>query len=105
MLRITVHDDPQRLTFKLEGRLAGTWVRELEDCWKSALAASRSAVRLDLTEVVYVDAAGKEFLAARHAEGVELIASGCLMRHIVAEIARATAAQRERPEGQAEDRI
>ena len=32
MLRITVHDKPESLTFQLEGRLAGAWVREVEDC-------------------------------------------------------------------------
>ena len=41
MLRITVHDKPQALTFQLEGRLAGPWLRELEECWKSTLAHPR----------------------------------------------------------------
>ena len=38
MLRITVHDSPRTLTFQLEGRLAGPWLRELEECWQNALA-------------------------------------------------------------------
>ncbi len=38
MLRITVHNKPQVITFQLEGRLAGPWLRELEECWKSTLA-------------------------------------------------------------------
>jgi len=29
-LRITVHDNPEALTFQLEGRLAGPWLRELD---------------------------------------------------------------------------
>jgi len=93
MLRITVLDNSGNLTFRLEGRLAGPWVRELETCWQSTLggrgscrAAQQSPLRLDLTGVTFVDADGKAFLAARHAEGAELIASGCLMRAIVAEI-------------------
>ena len=36
MLRITIHDDPGSLTFQLEGKLAGPWVAELEDCWQKA---------------------------------------------------------------------
>ena len=36
MLRITVHDAPGTLTFRLKGRLAGPWVRELEECWRAA---------------------------------------------------------------------
>ena len=91
MLRITIHDDPAVTTFQLEGRLAGSWVQELQDCWQSALAASpRSAVRFDLSEVSYIDAAGKKFLAARHAQGAELFATGCLMRAIVWEITHAS---------------
>jgi hypothetical protein len=87
MLRITVHKSPSSLTFQLEGRLAGPWVRELADCWQSIPAGRRKAfVRFDLTGVTYVDAAGKEFLAARHSEGAEFLARGCLMRAVVAEI-------------------
>jgi hypothetical protein len=50
MLRITVHDNPQALTFQLEGRLAGPWLRELEKCWKSTLVHLRKSIlRVDLT--------------------------------------------------------
>ena len=80
MLRITVHENPELLTFQLEGRLAGAWVRELEDCWNRAQASQRApAIRFDLRGVTFVDAAGKAFLAARHAQGMELVAAGCLM--------------------------
>ena len=87
MLRITTHNDRDSVTFQLEGKLAGAWVRELEDCWQHASAATpATSIRFDLTGVTYVDTAGKKFLAARHAQGAELIAAGCLMRHVVAEI-------------------
>jgi hypothetical protein len=87
MLRITVHDNPLSLTFQLEGRLAGPWVQELEDCWRGTLAGRRSrVVRFDLTGLTFLDALGKAFLAARHIEGAEFLASGCLMRAVVAEI-------------------
>jgi anti-anti-sigma regulatory factor len=87
MLRITTHNDRKSLTFQLEGKLAGPWVRELEDSWQRAMAGSRKPfIRFDLTGVTYVDVAGKEFLTAKHAQGAELIAVGCLMRAIVAEI-------------------
>lgn len=87
MLRITTHHDPGALTFQLEGGLVGPWVREAEFCWRQALAgAPRSTLRFDLTGVTMIDAAGKELLAKAHAEGVQLAASGCLMRAIVADI-------------------
>jgi hypothetical protein len=37
MLRITVHDNPGALTFQLEGKLAGPWVREVEECRQRSL--------------------------------------------------------------------
>ena len=87
MLRITVHDNLEALTFQLEGKLAGPWVRVLEGCWLSTPAGHPgSAIRFDLTGLTFIDAAGKAFLAARHAQGAELVASGCLMRAVVAEI-------------------
>jgi anti-anti-sigma regulatory factor len=87
MLRISVDSDPGSVTFRLEGRLAGSWVQELHDCWQRTFAASpKPSVRFDLSDVTYIDAAGKEFLAARYREGHKLIAAGCLMKFIVAEI-------------------
>jgi len=89
MLRITTHDEQKSLTFQLEGRLAGPWVRELEVCWQAALACGRQAsVRVDLSAVTFVDGPGKEFLTSMHARGAELIAAGCLMKAIVAEISQ-----------------
>lgn len=86
MLRITLHDDPGSLRLQLEGKLAGPWVREAEHCWQKALAEHKAVQRLDLTGVTMIDSAGKTFLAAAHARGAELVASGCFMRAIVAEI-------------------
>lgn len=99
MLRVTIHDTPESLTFQLEGRLAGPWVRELEDCWQRTRARQRTSIlRFDLTGVTYIDAAGKEFLAARHTEGAEFHACGCLMRAVVAEITAVPGPDRGRPE-------
>jgi hypothetical protein len=87
MLRITIHDAPPTLTFRLEGRLAGPWVRELEECWRGALASQREPIlRVDLTEVTSIDAAGRACLAALHRQGAEFVAADCLMKAVVAEI-------------------
>jgi hypothetical protein len=89
MLRITIHDELDTVTFKLEGRLAGCWVRELEDCYERAMPARPElAVRFDLKQVTSLDAEGKAFLAERQAEGAELVTAGCCMKAIIAEIAR-----------------
>jgi anti-anti-sigma regulatory factor len=64
MLRITTHDDTGSTTLKLAGRLAGPWVTELERCWRAAGGAQRGRpLRLDLTEVTFIDAAGKQLLS------------------------------------------
>ena len=87
MLRITVHENPGCLTFQLEGKLAGPWVRELEACWQQTLAGRPGpVVRVDLKGVTYLDAAGKAALAALHARGAGLVAAGCAMNAVVAEI-------------------
>ena len=87
MLRITVHDHPRTLTFQLEGRLAGPWVLELEECWQSTLARQRKPIcRVDLTGVTFIDAAGRACLAAMHRQGAEFIAPDCLTKAVVAEI-------------------
>jgi ABC-type transporter Mla MlaB component len=87
VLRITVHDNPECLTFQLEGRLVGPWVRVLEDCWQSAPdRQQRSIVRVDLTGVTTIDAKGRACLAIMHREGAEFVAADCLTKGIVAEI-------------------
>jgi ABC-type transporter Mla MlaB component len=63
MLRITVQEEPDRITLKLEGNLDGIWVTELEDSWRTAKStfASGRSFRLDLTAVdrVAIDQLGK----------------------------------------------
>ena len=89
MLRITVHDNPQALTFQLEGSLSGPWLRVLEECWQGTLARRRRPnLRVDLTGVTFIDAAGKAYLAAMHRLGAEFVAADCLTKAIVAEITR-----------------
>jgi hypothetical protein len=87
MLRITIHDAPPTLKFQLEGRLAGPWVRELEECWRVALAGQREPIlRVDLTGVTFIDTAGRACLTAMHRQGAEFVAADCLMKAVVSEI-------------------
>ena len=97
MLRITVHDNQESLCFQLEGRLAGAWVKEVEQCWQSTLAHQRKPIlRVDLTGVIFIDDAGKACLAAMHRQGAELVAADCLTKEIVAEICQGWSEQRDR---------
>ena len=89
MLRITVQDEPDQVTLKLEGNLDGIWVTELEDSWRTASSKFGSRLlRLDLAAVDRVDSAGNYLLALLHRSGVQLIASGTAMTERVRDIAR-----------------
>jgi len=89
MLRITVHDSQQVLTFQLEGRLAGELVRQLEECWQTCRdRQSKPVLRVDLTNVTYIDAVGQECLASLYRQGAEFVAVDCLTKATVAEITR-----------------
>lgn len=87
MLRITTTTRPDGTAITLEGRLAGPWVDELVQAWRS-LTAARGArsVSVLLDAMTFVDAAGKALLRSMHAEGARLVASGCMTRAIVEEI-------------------
>jgi anti-anti-sigma regulatory factor len=90
MLRITVRENLEFLTFQLEGRLVGAWVREVEECRQRTLAGRRGmAVRFDLAGMTFLDEAGKAYLAAMHRQGAEFVAADCLTKAVVAEIAKA----------------
>jgi anti-anti-sigma regulatory factor len=87
MLRITTHDSSRILTFRLEGRLEGPWVEELEESWRSTLAEEgRTTIRVDLAGVTFIDAAGKARLKAMHQQGAQFLAEDCLTKAIVEEI-------------------
>jgi ABC-type transporter Mla MlaB component len=86
MLRITVREQPG-VRIVLEGKLASVWVNELKDCCKDILARSDPEdVFIELADVSFVDAAGKELLAELSREGVHLISDDIAMDALVEEI-------------------
>ncbi len=87
MLKITVHDAPEALTFQVEGKLIGAWAKELEQSWETAgLIRSRKAPIVDLTGTLYIDEEGKRVLAALFREGAFFLTAGPMTASIVAEI-------------------
>jgi len=83
MLRITVQENQNQLTIKLEGSLAGAWVMELEEVWRATrtMVVGRT-VCIDLTAVSNVDRAGTYLLVLLRDRGAMLIASGLVMTGI-----------------------
>ena len=92
MLRITTRHEAGTLVLKLEGRLSGPWVAELAECWRGFRAARESAIRVELADVPFVDAAGKALLSRMHRAGVAIDARGCLTKDIRDTIVRGRAA-------------
>jgi ABC-type transporter Mla MlaB component len=89
MLKITTRSDAASTTFVLEGKLVRPWVQELEHCWRTALVSQPAqVVRVDLTAVTFIDAAGKALLTLMAEHGAELIAVGCMTKAIVEDITR-----------------
>jgi hypothetical protein len=88
MLRVTVEERGDRIIFRVEGKLRGPWVPELERCWRSTASHTHAKFfSVDLDGVDFVNDQGKTLLTEMAAAGVELIATGYGMRSIVQQIA------------------
>jgi anti-anti-sigma regulatory factor len=88
MLRLTVEDLGTVLRVKVEGRLVGAAVRELEQSWRSLIRRSTGIdLIVDLTDTEFVDLAGTYLLSLMYRSGVQLRANSLYMKAVVAEIA------------------
>jgi hypothetical protein len=87
MLRITLHNGPEALTFQVEGRLIGDWAKELEHAWISAapVRGKRTAI-IDLTGILFIDEEGKRVLAKLFREGAFFRTAGPMTESIISEI-------------------
>ena len=87
MLKITIHDGPEALTFQVEGRLIGAWAKELEQSWKTASSIrDRKALIVDLTETLFIDEEGKRVLKRLFSDGAFFRTAGAMTSSIVDEL-------------------
>jgi hypothetical protein len=87
MLRITVEEKPNRIRLRLEGKLMGNWVQELERCWISIRNYGPvNPFFVDLSSVSFVDNEGKALLSRMVSQGAKLRARGLLMTSLAKEI-------------------
>lgn len=87
MLKITIHDGPEALTFQVEGKLIGAWAKELELSWKTASSIrDRKALIVDLTETLYIDDEGKRVLKKLFRDGAFFKTAGAMTSSVVDEI-------------------
>ncbi|TCK72787.1 hypothetical protein C7378_2377 [Acidipila rosea] len=86
MLRVSKHDHPSLLILKVEGRLAGPWVAELEQMWQM-LSVNSKKLRLDIRGMTFVDKEGKRILRdIVRATGCEILADSPLTRQFANEV-------------------
>jgi hypothetical protein len=95
MLKITVHEDGRLWRLHLAGRLAGAWVAQTENTWRSAAASGRQ-VEIDMREVTWIDEEGRRLLQAMNQAGARLIAKGVAMEALVEEITGKPAGRKRR---------
>ena len=95
MLRISSQSVADEHLLKLEGCLAGAWVRELAACWREITETSANPhVWLDLTDVCHVDDEGRALMTVMYRAGVRFVASGFVIPELVREISEAVAVER-----------
>ena len=89
MLRITTQHGGEDFTFRLEGKVSGPWVDELERSWHTTTEAARGGqILIDLSGVTFIDAEGKKLLSWMYTQGADFLCTGCMTRGIVEEIKR-----------------
>lgn len=87
MLRITTRVIDGHVGLFIEGRLSGPCVSELQKCWQGAVAGQAPLPTLvDLTDVSFIDANGKQLLTQMHEYGIKLVANGLMSKFIIDEI-------------------
>jgi anti-anti-sigma regulatory factor len=86
-MRIQIDDAGDQVKLQVEGRLAGAWVPELEECWHTALADHPDRkISVDLSGVTCVDQAGQYLLRLMRRDGVSFIGAGLAIRESLNEM-------------------
>jgi hypothetical protein len=87
MLKITTDTNLGTATLKLEGKLAGPWVPELERIWQASLTdPTCKSIVVDLCGVTFIDAKARELLTRVYCRGARFKTSGFMAKSIMEEI-------------------
>lgn len=99
-MRITFEDTTEAVEMKLEGRVAGAWASELDRVWvESAPRLGSKKLVIDLHNVTYADAAGKQVLRGIYAQThAELLTSTPWTQFLAEEVTANAAAVMEEGE-------
>lgn len=95
MFRITSRVEDDDFVLKVEGCLTGAGVEALDGCWReTAQWPWHGRMRVDLTDVCHVDAAGQALMTTMYRAGIRFVTRGCVMPEIVRQIKEAAEAPR-----------
>jgi anti-anti-sigma regulatory factor len=105
MLKVSVKDRPESLTFVLEGRLCGASTAEAERGWRELVSrAGEKEVVLDVLGLTFVDSAGEHLLGSILERHPTVRARGVLMSHLVQEVRRGLSSKPPQPSRGAPER-
>lgn len=84
MMKIQIGDADGKIILQIEGRLAGAYVPELEECWQKARAIRPvRQIALDLQNVTCVDYAGRYLLQWMHSQGVPFLRASLATKDLI----------------------
>ena len=87
MFRATVEHHGDLVTLRIEGRLSGPCLSELENCWQQIAAGNGNRqLVVDLKEVTFVSSQGKHLLEKLCRAGARLTGDGLMTRALVEQI-------------------
>lgn len=87
MLKITLLRESEPPTLKLEGKLTGPWVHELEHSWNEFLKEGLTRpVQVDLSDVTFISCEGKSLLNSMSQQGADLRSRTLMTQFILSQI-------------------
>lgn len=86
MLKITYSQTPENTRVKLEGKLSGPWVQELERSLSEHSPQASENVIMDLSDVTYIDPEGKRLLARMVEKGACFEGTHLMTKYVIDEI-------------------
>jgi anti-anti-sigma regulatory factor len=87
MMKVEIQESGDQTILQVQGRLAGAFAAELENCWRKAESSHPGRpVSVDLKNVTCVDRAGKHLLQSMYRSGVPLLGAGLAVQDILEQI-------------------